>query len=79
MNRTRTEARKLIDAIPDDRLPFVRAMLYAVLEEEEKTVIEPCYDDELTDADRTAIAAAHEDIKAGRIRDWDDAKKDLGL
>ena len=79
MNQVRAETVKLIDAIPEDRLPFVRAMLRAVLEEEEKTIIEPCYDDELTEEDRAHVEAAGTDIQAGRVRNWDEAKKELGF
>ena len=81
MNQARAEAVKLIEKIPEDRLPFVHAVLRAVLEEEEeeKTIIEPCYDDELTDDDRAEIAAAQADIQAGRVRDWAEVKKEFGL
>ena len=79
MSQVRAEAVKLINEIPEDRLPFVRALLWAVLEDEGKTVIEPCHDDELTEEDRIGIQAARADIQAGRVRDWDDVKKELDI
>ncbi len=79
MNQFRADAVKLINEIPEDRLPFVRALLRAVLEEEGIAVIEPCHDDELTEEERAGIKASQADIQAGRVYAWDEIKKELGI
>jgi hypothetical protein len=38
----------------------------------------PIDDEPETDAERAAIAEAHDDISAGRVRDWTDVRRELG-
>lgn len=77
----RKEIYALVDKVPEWRLKTLAKLIQAIVEEEtdEETIIEPLYDEELTEDDRKALSNAEADIAAGRVKPWDQVKRELGL
>jgi len=77
----RKEIYALVDKVPEWRLKTLAKLIRAIVEEEadEETIIEPLYDEELTEEERQALSTAEADIAAGRGKPWEQVKRELGL
>jgi hypothetical protein len=76
---TRSDVQRLLDAVPDETLDEARRALEPLADPFLLALASAPIDDEPeTDAERVAIAEAHDDISAGRVRDWTDVRRELG-
>jgi hypothetical protein len=80
MSESRAELRHLIDVLPRRKIKQARSYLRFLLEDDEDdAILLRVADDEISDEDRSDIAAAQVDASAGRLILWSEAKKELGL
>jgi len=70
---------KLIDELPEKEIFVAEKFLLFLVNGglDEETVIEPLYDDELSEVDKNILAAAEADMKAGRVKSWAEVKNGL--
>jgi len=79
MTMTRSELHRLLDAVPDDTLEAAQRALEPLADPFLLALANAPVDDEPeTDEERVAVQEAREDIAAGRVRDWDEVRRELG-
>lgn len=77
---TRDQLHRLIDAIPDDRLPALEAAIEPLADPVARAVMLAPEDDEpLTDEDRAALREAKDDIARADLVSHEDIKREFGL
>jgi hypothetical protein len=84
LENARTELYRLIDALPDSDMPIARRFLEFLLVMGDAPLLTAFLtapeDDEALDAqDLEDLAEAQRAIAEGRVKDWQEVKKDLGL
>jgi hypothetical protein len=80
MAMTRSDLHRLLDAVPDDTLgaaqralePLVDPLLLALASA-------PIDDEPETDEERAAVGEARQDVATGRLRDWDEVRRELDV
>lgn len=85
MSVQKEELYRLVDALQEQEIPIAKRFLEFLITEPdevawEKLLKNPPIDDEpLSDDDLIAIAEAEKDIAEGRVKPWEQVKKDLNL
>lgn len=76
---TRSDLHRLLDAVPDKTLDAARRALEPLTDPFLLALADAPVDDEPeTDEERAAVAEARDDIAKGRVRDWDEVRRELG-
>jgi hypothetical protein len=79
MAMTRSDLHRLLDAVPDETLDAAQRALEPLADPFLLALASAPVDDESeTDEERAAVAEAREDVADGRVRDWDDIRRELG-
>lgn len=85
MSVQKEELYRLVDALQEQEIPIAKRFLEFLITEPdditwEKLLKNPPIDDEpLSDDDLIAIAEAEKDITEGRVKPWEQVKKELNL
>lgn len=85
MSIQKEELYRLVDALPEQEMPTAKRFLEFLLvkpdkESWEEILKNPPIDDEpLTEDDLKAIAEAEKDIAEGRVKPWEQVKRELNL
>ncbi len=75
---TRTDLHRLLDAIPEGALDRAREALEPLADPFLLALANADVDDEPETAEESAaVAEAREDVVAGRVRAWDDVRREL--
>jgi len=79
MAMTRSDLHRLVDAVPDDTLDAAGRVLEPLADPFLLALADAPVDDEPeSEEERLAVLEAREDVAAGRVRDWNEARRELG-
>lgn len=78
MATTKHELHRLIDVLPEDGLDDARQALEQLVDPFMLALVAAPFDDEPeTEEERAAVAEAYEDVAHGRVRPWEDIRREL--
>jgi len=84
MSMEREEIYRLVDSIPEDKLPDIKKLLKHAIEDDYDPVLHalanaPLDDEPVTEEEEERIRQADDDFKHGRTVSMDEVKKELEL